>query len=111
MVDTLSIDMVDMQTLFHDRLRIDRMGVRLVEASVASRNEANTHALRAGDACAHATTNHPHRSPSESTQILGRAHSSGVARPQVPDQQTTKVYGVLLCREPLQSHGIADEPF
>jgi hypothetical protein len=101
MGNTLGIHMGYTSRSF-ERFRMQRVGIRFVEASVASRSEADTDTLGA---------NVRRGTFSEPALVVGRSHALCVRVPELTDQQASKTNGISsFVRQP-QADLISDECF
>jgi hypothetical protein len=94
---------------FFERFGRQRIGIRFVEASVASRSEADTNALGANFGLGWPTLGTLFGDFSEPTQVLGRPHALCVRVPKLANQQASKTNDISSSVLQLQADRISDE--
>jgi hypothetical protein len=96
---------------FFERVGWQRVRVLFVEASEASRSEANTNTLDADFGRRWHALASRSQALSEPTQILGRSHAARVRIPKLANQQAGKTSGIYSPAPEPQTNRISDEGF
>jgi hypothetical protein len=96
---------------FFEQFGRQRIGIRFVEASVASRSEADTNALGANFGLDWSTLGTLFGHFSEPTQILGWPHALCVRVPELANQQASKTNGISSFVLQPQADRISDQCF
>src|SRR5512136_2763831 len=104
-----------MSTAYDEGLRLPgghRVGVRIAEASVASRSDANPNAMRTRwRSVSWVPAGGAQLPASRPPRISGRAHPAGIGIPKFANQLTHKINRASCSAHHLEAHRIAHEGF